>query len=266
MTTVAIRSALTSGRRRPRAFAWPSHGARRMRRPRPAHRRGGGALPGGPRHACELLQEGVHPAHQAVPGRVPLLHLRARAAGGRAALSVARGGAGDCARGAGGRLQGGAVHAGRSAGAALCGGARGSGRAGRGVDAALSGELGGAGAEGDRAAAAPQSRRDGRGLAQAPAQGVGVAGHHAGDGVRPAVGARGSAFRLARQGAGRAPCHLGGGGPRAGALHDRHSDRHRRDAGRAHRGAAGDPRRCMRGTATSRRSSSRTSAPSPARA
>ena len=26
----------------------------------------------------ELLQEGVHPAHQAVPGRVPLLHVRAR--------------------------------------------------------------------------------------------------------------------------------------------------------------------------------------------
>ncbi len=31
---------------------------------------------------------------------------------------------------------------------------------------------------------------------------------------------------------------LGGGRPRARALHHRHPDRHRRDAGRAHRGAA----------------------------
>ena len=91
-------------------------------------------------------------------------------------------------------------------------------------------------------AAASQSRRHGRGLARAPAQGVGVAGHHAGDGVRPAVAARRPALRLARQGAGGAPRHAGGRRPRARALHHRHPDRHRRDAGRAHRGAARDPR------------------------
>ena len=222
------------------------------------------ALPGGARHPCELLQEGVHPAHQAVPGRVPLLHLRARAAGGRAALSRARGGAGDRARGAGGRLQGGAVHAGRSAGAALRGGARGAGRPRRGVDAALPRDVRGAGAEGDRPAAAPQSRRDGRGLAHAPAQGIGVAGHHAGDGVGPAVRARGSALRLARQGAGGAPCHARGGRPGA-----RCPSRPAFSSASARRGPSASRRcspsaTCTSATATSRRSSSRTSAPSPA--
>ena len=68
------------------------------------------------------------PLTQAVPGRLPLLHVRARAAPGEppylspeAVLDIARAGPGR-------RLQGGAVHAGRPAGAALRRRARGAGR------------------------------------------------------------------------------------------------------------------------------------------
>ena len=52
-----------------------------------------------------------------------------------------------------------------------------------------------------------------------------------------------------------------GGGQAQGAVHHRHPDRHRRDAGGAHRLAAGDRRSCIAATATSRKSSSRISAP-----
>ena len=56
-------------------------------------------LPRRPRHTRQLLQEGVHPADAAVPRRLPLLHLRARAARGEpaylspdAVLEIARAG------------------------------------------------------------------------------------------------------------------------------------------------------------------------------
>ena len=52
-----------------------------------------------------------------------------------------------------------------------------------------------------------------------------------------------------------------GGGQAQGAVHHRHPDRHRRDARRAHRLAAGDRRDCIAATAISRKSSSRISAP-----
>ena len=78
---------------------------------------------------------------------------------GRAGLSVARGGAGDRARRRRGRLQRGAVHARRQAGAALPRRARGAGGARARDDDRLPARDVRAGAEGDRAAAARQSRR-----------------------------------------------------------------------------------------------------------
>ena len=50
-----------------------------------------------PRH---VLAQGLHPAHDALPRRLPLLHVRAAAAAGRALLPDARGGAGDRRAGA----------------------------------------------------------------------------------------------------------------------------------------------------------------------
>ena len=147
-------------------------------------------------------QEGVHPADEAVPRRLPLLHVRACAARRRAAylspeavLDIARAGkAAGCKEalftlGDQPELR---YAAARDALAEL------------GSDSTLDylERSRRAGAEGDRAAAASQSRRDGRGMARPPAQGLGLAGHHAGDGLRPAVAARRPALRLARQGAG----------------------------------------------------------------
>ena len=190
MTSSGIRQRARGRRRAARRLSSRrGDGARRMRRSRPRSRAVAEQL-------C-LAGHGTHvsfskkvfiPLTQAVPGRLPLLHVRARAPRGRAALPLARGGARHRARGAGGRLQGGAVHAGRPAGAALRGGARGAcARSAPSRRSHYLESVGRAGAEGDRPAAAPQSRRDGRGLARAPAQGVGVAGHHAGDGVGAAV-------------------------------------------------------------------------------
>ncbi len=72
-------------------------------------------------------------------------------------------------------------------------------------------------------------------------------------------------LRLARQGAGAPPRDAPSRRRGARSVHHRHPDRHRRDASRAHRVAARDPRAARACTATSRRSSSRTSAPSPRR-
>ena len=98
------------------------------------------------------------------------------------------------------------------------------------------------------------------------ARGVGLAGHHAGERVGAAAPPRRAAFRLAGQGPGAAarnhPRRRRGGG----AVHLRHPDRHRRDPARADRGAAGAARPARRATATCRRSSSRISGPSRARA
>ena len=110
---------------------------------------------------------------------------------------------GDRARGPGRRLQGGAVHARRQAGAALRRGARGA-RSARLRDArsTISTPSARAGAQGDRPAAASQSRRDDAARTSTRLRaGLGLAGHHAGDGLGAAVAARRPAFRLARQGA-----------------------------------------------------------------
>ena len=66
-----------------------------------------------------LFAQGLHSADPALPRRLPLLHVRASAAQGRARLSLARRGARDRAGRPGGGMQGGAVHARRQAGAAL---------------------------------------------------------------------------------------------------------------------------------------------------
>ena len=183
---------------------------------------------------------------------------------GEAAYLDRRAGAGDRPRRRRGRLQGGAVHARRQAGAALRRGARGAGPARPRDDAVLSRRDGGAGAEGNRPAAAPQSRRDDPRGDRAAARRLGVAGHHAGERRRAAVASRRAAFRLARQGAGGAARGDRGGRRGGGAVHLGHPDRHRRDP------RASASRRCSRcatctsATATSRKSSSRISAPSPA--
>ena len=119
--------------------------------------------------------------------------------------------------------------------------ARGRGAGGDGPrhHARLSRRHGRAGLQGNRAAAASQSRPDGRGRPREAAQVVGLDGHHAGDGGGPAERTRRAALRRARQGAGAQARDHQGGGRGQGALHQRHPDRHRRNPRRADRGAAG---------------------------
>ncbi len=81
--------------------------------------------------------------------------------------------------------------------------------------------------------------------------------------AQPAVvGAGRPALRLARQGAGGAAAGAGGRRPGRRPVHHRHPHRHRRDPGRAGRVAVRDPPGRPASTGTSRKSSSRTSAPS----
>ena len=99
-----------------------------------------------------------------------------------------------------------------------------------------------AGAEGDRAAAARQSRHHDARRDRVAARGVGEHGHHAGIEQRSAVRAGRRALRLARQGAGGAAGDDAHRRRTGGAVHHRHPDRHRRDARRAAGIAARDPR------------------------
>ena len=97
------------------------------------------------------------------------------------------------------------------------------------------------------------------------AHGLGQPGDHAGIAQRAPVRAGRRSLRLARQAARGPSRDAEARGRRARAVHHRHSDRHRRDAGRAARGALRHPRSASASSGTFRRSSSRTSAPSPAR-
>ena len=165
------------------------------------------------------------------------------------------------------RLPGGAVHARRQAGAAIRGGAR--RRSPRSATRRTIDYLARdvrAGAARDRPAAARQSRRDERGRDRSAARGQRVAGHHAGERRRRGLCERGGphygspdkapAVRLAMIDGGRArsACRsprgilIGIGETRA----------------RAHRSRCWRCATCTRATATSRKSSSRISAPSPA--
>ena len=79
--------------------------------------------------ARHVLAEGLHPADEALPRRLPLLHVRRAAAEGRARVHVRGRGAGRRACRRRRRLPRGAVHARRQAGAPLPGRARGARRA-----------------------------------------------------------------------------------------------------------------------------------------
>ena len=102
----------------------------------------------------------------------------------------------------------------------------------------------------------------GRGGLRAAAAGRGVDGADARDDLRPALGARRAALRLARQAAGGAARDAAPRGRGARAVHDRDPDRDRRDA------RPSGSRRCAQSrprARTCRRRSCRTSAPSRAR-
>ena len=191
-----------------------------------------------PRH---LLAEGLHPADEALPGRLPLLHLRAPAAPGERAymsadevLAVARAGA---ARG----LPRGALHARRQARAALPRRARGARGARLRDDDRVPRADVRARARGDRPAPPRQPGRDVARGARAPPARV-----TASQGLMLET----TSTRLSAEGGphygspdklpGAAP---GDDPPRRRArrpLHDRDPDRDRRDARGAARGPCGD--------------------------
>ena len=156
-----------------------------------------GGRPAGRHH---LLAQGIHPADQAVPGPLRLLHVRHRARAGWTArtcrpdevLKIAATG-----RGAG--LQGGAVHAGRPARGPVAPGPGVARRARLRRHAVLRPGDGDQGAGGDRAAAAPEpGRAELAGLPAAQA-GRAVHGDDAGNyrraGCSPSAAARISAAR-----------------------------------------------------------------------
>ena len=225
-------------------LAIASRGPRR----RPARRR-----PAGRHH---VLEEGLHPADPAVPGPLPLLHVRHRAAPAAGATFLERDEVlDDRPRGRRAGLQGGPVHPRRPAGGALAGGA-------------ASGWTSAATTPPWTTCAPARSRCWRRpGLlphlnpgvlswAELPAAQAGRAehGHDAGDHRDPAVVRAGRpALRLAGQGAGGPAAGARGRRPGRRAVHHRHPDRHRRDPRRARRVAVRDPRARPASTATSRR-------------
>ncbi len=193
------------------------------------------------RVAHHLLAQGVHPADEALPRRLPLLHVRAPAETRGAGVHEHRGGARDRARRCRRRLPRGALHPRRQARAALPGRPRGVGGLRILDDARISRTRGTGGARGDRALAARQSRGDVRRRPLGAAVGERLSGDHAGDLLAAALGAGRAALRLTGQASGAAtrddpPC-----GRAARAVHDRDPDGHRRDPRGADRGAARDP-------------------------
>ena len=154
------------------------------------------------RRLVTLLAEGLHPADDALPRRLRLLHVRAAAAARRARVPEHRRGARDRARRRRRRLPRGALHARRQAGAPLPRRARGARGARLRDDARVPRPRGAGGARGDRAAAAPQSGRDEPRRARRAPRGERLDGDHARDRLRPALGEGDAALRLARQAAG----------------------------------------------------------------
>ena len=131
---------IRSGRHAPVARA--RHRTRRRpggKRQVPVPRRGGRAAAGSRRSTARahagrvptagarspddghLLAQGVHPAHDAVPGPLSLLHVRQAPGQARSPVPVTRGGRGDRRGGQAARVQGGAVHARRPARGAVRG-------------------------------------------------------------------------------------------------------------------------------------------------
>ena len=160
-----------------------------------------GRRPGGgwPARRHHLLAQGLHPADQAVPGPLRLLHLRHGARPAAQPLPVAGRGHRDRRRRRRAGLQGGPVHPGRPARGPLAPGPRVAGRARLRRHPVLRPGDGDPGARGDRPAAAPQPRR--AVLAGLPAAQAGRAvdgddaGDHRGAAVHRAGRARISAAR-----------------------------------------------------------------------
>ncbi|CAA9227937.1 MAG: 7,8-didemethyl-8-hydroxy-5-deazariboflavin synthase subunit 1 / 7,8-didemethyl-8-hydroxy-5-deazariboflavin synthase subunit 2, partial [uncultured Blastococcus sp.] len=195
-----------------------------------------------------LQPQGVHPAHQAVPRPLPLLHVRddARTApqGGRGAVPLPRRGAGHRPRRRGDGLQGGAVHPRRPPGRTLAGRGRVAGGARVRLDAGLRAGHGDPGARGDRTAAPPQPGRAHLGGDPAAQARLRVHGDDAGDdGDAAVVGARWPALRLARQGARRPAPGARGRRPVRRPVHHRRAAGHRRGLRRARGRRPADPRR-----------------------
>ena len=195
-----------------------------------------------PRQRHQLLAQGLHPAHQALPRRLSLLHLRGAPPQPRSSVSLHRRRARDCTRGGGSRLPRGVVHPRRSTGTTLPGGA-GSAREARScIHLVLSRTCGADGVRGDRLAAASQPRGHVASRSRPPARGVGLGRHHGRVDVGTPVRAGRPALRLARQTAESAARHPARSRRSGSAVHHRHSHRHRRDAPGTPRVAARDPR------------------------
>ena len=227
---------------RPRRLGSSRHEPARPSARRPA-RRGARAARGGPRPRRHLLAEGLHPADEALPGRLPLLHVRPAAAARRARVPDGGRGARDRAGGRRGRLPRGALHARRQAGAALPRRPRGARRARLRDDDRVPGADVRARPRGDRAPAAREPGRDDRATSWRCC---------AASRCRRGSCSRRPSERLSERGGphfgspDKVPARrletLDAGRRARDPVHDRDPDRHRRDAGRAARRAARDPR------------------------
>ena len=182
--------------------------------------------------------EGLHPADDALPRRLRLLHVRPAAAARRAGVPHRGRGARDRARGSRGGLHRGAVHARRQARAALPGRPRRAGGARLRDDARVPRALRGARPRRRRAAPAPEPRRDDPRRARAAPAGRRLDGDHARDDRRAARGEGRAALGLARQGPGAAARDDPARGRARDPVHERDPDRDRRDPGGADRRAA----------------------------
>ena len=129
------------------------------------------------------IRQGLHPADEALPRRLPLLHVRRAATEGRARVHVGGRGARGRASGRGLRLPRGAVHARRQAGAPLPRGTGGARRARLRDDDRVPRAHVPRRARGDRSASPRKPGRDDAGRAGCAPGGDGVAGDHARDGV-----------------------------------------------------------------------------------
>ena len=218
------------------------------------------------RTSRHVLAEGLHPADDPLPRRLPLLHVRQAAATRAARVHDGRRGARRRSRGRRSRLPRGAVHARRQARAALPRRPRGARGAGLRDDPGVPRADVPAGARGDGPAAARQPGRDDAWTSCGALREVSASQGIMLETTSERLSQRGGPhFGSPDKAAGGAACDHRGRGRGRRALHERHPDRHRRDARGAARGPAGAARRSPSGTATCRRPSSRTSAPSPTR-
>ena len=214
----------------------------------------GGARAAARRRARHLLAQGLHPADDALPRRLRLLHVRAAAAARRARVHDRGRGARDRAGRRGRRLPRGALHARRQAGAALPRRARRARGARLRDDARVPRPRGAARARRDRAAAAPEPGRDEPRTTCAALRPVSASMGIMLETTAERLSARGGPHwaspdklpaRAARDDRARRRA--------ADPVHERDPDRDRRDARGAARRARGAATRCTSATATCRR-------------